>query len=244
VPPPAPIEVVDPPSTALDLMRGWLSRRLPVDAVAWLEDEIGRQREKPDERRLGMVLGLVGRRVGRTDLALSTADVAAAQSLRGRWRPEFWGTDEAARVALIMATWTGDAELFARRIEALCATGELTEQIACFKGFAIFPAPERLIGRAREAVRSSIQPVFEAMACCNPYPADHFEAAAYNQMVVKCVFSGVPIEKIVGVDERRNDDMLRMLRDLVSERRAAGRVVPTAVHEWIGRARLADEIIE
>jgi len=237
MPPPAPIEVVDPAAAALDMILRWLVRRLPVDAMAWLEGEIGRQREKLDERRLGMALGLVGRRVGRTDLALSRADVAAAQSLRGGWRPEFWGTDEAARVALILATWTGDAELFARRIEALCVTGELTEQIACFKGFAIFPAPERLIGRAREAVRSSIQPVFEAMACCNPYPALHFEAAAYNQMVVKCVFSGVPIEKIVGVDERRNDDMLKMLRDLVSERRAAGRVVPTAVHEWIGRVR-------
>jgi hypothetical protein len=36
-------------------------------------------------------------------------------------------------------------------------------------------------------------------------------AAAYNQMVVKCVFSCLPIEKIVGADESRNDDLLRML---------------------------------
>ena len=228
----APIETVDP-ETAVDILRGWLARRLPADAVAWLDGEIGRQRERLDERRLGIALGLVGRRVGRISLSLSVADLAAAQTLRRRWRPEFWGTDEAARVALMLATWTGEPESFGRRVEALCVAGELTEQVACIKGFAIFPAPTQLIGSAREAVRSSIQPVFEAMACCNPYPADHFDVAAYNQMVVKCIFSGIPIEKIIGLDERRNDDLLCMLRDLISERHAAGRIVPTAVHEWI-----------
>jgi hypothetical protein len=232
--PSAPVEIVDA-TAAVNLLRGWLARGLPPEALAWLDGEISRQREKVDERRLAMALGLVGRRVGRADLALSAADLASAQTLRGRWRPDFWGTDEAARAALMLTTWSGDAELFARRVEALCSTGEMTEQVACFKGFAIFPAPARLIGPAREAVRSSIQPVFEAMACHNPYPADHFDVAAFNQMVVKCVFSGVPIHKIVGVDERRNDDLLGMLRDLVSERYAAGRVVPTGVREWLER---------
>jgi len=61
----------------------------------------------------------------------------------------------------VLTTWAGDAGLFGRRIEALCATGELTEQVAFLKGFAIYPAPTQLLGRAREAVRSSIQPVFE-----------------------------------------------------------------------------------
>jgi hypothetical protein len=232
--PPAPVETIDP-AAAVELLRGWLARRVPPETLAWLDGEISHQREKLDERRLGTALGRVGRQVGRADLALSAVDLAAAQIFRDRWRPDLWGTDEAARVALMLTTWTGDAELFARRVEALCVTGELTEQVARFKGFAIFPAPVRIIGPARQAFRSSIQPVFEAIACCNPYPADHFEATAFNQMVVKCVISGVPIDKIVGMDERRNDDLLSMLRDLVSERYAAGRVVPTAVREWIER---------
>jgi hypothetical protein len=52
-------------------------------------------------------------------------------------------------------------------------------------------------------------------------------------MVVKCVFSGVPIETIVGLDERRNDELVRMMRDLASERRVAGRLLPDAVHRFI-----------
>jgi hypothetical protein len=180
-----------------------------------------------------MALGLVGRRIGRTELALSADDVAAAQVLRRRWRPDMWGTDEAARVALLLATWSGDEAAFAARVDRLCATGELTEHVAALKGFAVFPAPAALLSRARAAVRASMQPPFEAIACHNPYPADHFDEAVYNQMVVKCVFSGVSIETIVGLDERRNAELVRMMRDLVSERRAAGRLLPDAVHRFI-----------
>jgi hypothetical protein len=46
--------------------------------------------------------------------------------------------------------------------------------------------------------------VFAAVACHNTYPFDHFDA--WNQMVVKCVFNGVPIETIVGLHERRNPE--------------------------------------
>jgi hypothetical protein len=225
--------VDDATAAAIDLLRRWLKRVLQAGAAQWLDAEIDRQREAVDERRLGMALGLVGRRIGRSELALSGDDIAAAQALHSRWRPDMWGTDEAARVALLLATWSGDEVAFAARIDRLCATGELTEHVAALKGFAVFPAPASLLSRARAAVRSSMQPPFEAIACHNPYPADHFDDAVYNQMVVKCVFSGVPIETVIGLDERRNAELVRMMRDLVSERRAAGRLLPDAVHRFI-----------
>ena len=232
--PDAPIPTVDYAAAAVaDLLLRWLKRTLQAGAAQWLDAEIDRQRDAVDERRLGMALGLVGRRIGRAELALSADDVAAAQALHTRWRPDMWGTDEAARVALLLATWTGDDAAFAARVDRLCATGELTEHVAALKGFAVFPAPASLLSRARAAVRSSMQPPFEAIACHNPYPADHFDEAVYNQMVVKCIFSGVPIETVVGLDERRSTELVRMMRDLASERRVAGRLLPDAVHRFI-----------
>jgi hypothetical protein len=223
----------DVAAAAGNLLRQWLRRTLQVDAAQWLDSEIERQQRTVDERRLGMALGLVGRRVGRAELSLAAADLVDAETLRQCWRPDTWSTDEAARVAILLATWIGDEEAFAGRVDRLCATGELSEHVACLKGFAVFPVPTRLLSRARSAVRSSIQAIFEAIACHNPYPADHFDDAIYNQMVVKCVFSGVPICTIVDLDKRRNDDLVRMMRDLVSERQAAGRAVSDAVHRWI-----------
>lgn len=221
------------PQAVLKLLRHWLSRTLKPDALAWLDAEIGKQRGGIDERRLGIALGLAGRQLGRSDLTLAAEDIAAAGRLRAGWRPDLWSTDEAARVAILLATYHGDDGEFAARIERLCATAELSEHIACLKGFAVFPAARQLGGRAREAVRSSAQAVFQAIAAHNPYPFDHFDDAAWNQMVVKCVFSGLPIDTVVGLHERRNPDLVRMLRDLVSERHAAGRVLPDAVHAYL-----------
>jgi hypothetical protein len=145
-----------------------------------------------------------------------------------------WSADEAARVLILGASHHDDQE-FAARVERLCVTAEITEYIAYLKGFAIFPAAKLLHERAREGVRSSITPVFAAIACHNPYPFDYFDEAAWNQMVVKCVFTGTPIESIVGLHERRNPEVVQMLRDLVAERRAASRPLPDAVHAYVDR---------
>jgi hypothetical protein len=222
------------PASIVALLLRWLYSQLAPEAMSWLAAELERHRMAVDERRLALALGLVRRKVGRTDLTLDPDEELAAQRLRAGWQPRLWGTDEAARVALLIATYRGDDQPFAARIDRLCTTAELTEHVAYLKGFAVFPAGRQLHNRAREGVRSSIGPVFEAIACHNPYPFDYFDEAAWNQMVVKCVFTGAPIDSIVGLEQRRNPELLQMLRDLVSERHAAGRSVPNAVHAYVG----------
>jgi hypothetical protein len=222
------------PAAVIGFLRKWLQHWVAAEAIQWLDAEIEGFRTKVDERRLPITLGLVGRKVGRKELAVDASDVAAAGQLRPRWQPQWWGTDEAARVAILLATHQGDDQAFAARVERLCTTAEITEHVGILKGFAVFPAPKLLCDRAREGVRSSMQPVFEAIACLNPYPFDYFDEAAWNQMVVKCVFVGAPIDTISGLLERRNPELIRMLADLVAERRSASRPVSQSVLDYIG----------
>ena len=186
------------PAEIIDLLLGWLSRRITPEAMNWLVAEVDRQRAGPDERRVALALGLSGRKVGRTDLLVNSEQAVFGRHLRADWQPETLGTDEAARVAILLATYRGDDQAFAARVDSLCTTAEVTEYVAYLKGFAVFPAGRQLHDRAREGVRSSIRPVFEAIACQNPYPFDFFDEAAWNQMVVKCVFTGASIDTIVG----------------------------------------------
>jgi len=216
-----------------DVLLAVLSRVLAPDALTWLNGEIDRQRAAADERRLAIALGLASRKIARVELSLNPDEATKARQLRASWQPELWSADEAARVLILGASHHGDDQAFAARVDRLCTTAEVTEHIAYLKGFAIFPAPTLLYGRAREGVRSAITPIFAAIACHNPYPFDHFDEDAWNQMVVKAVFNGVPIETIVGLRERRNGEVVQMMRDLVSERRAAGRPLPDAVHAYV-----------
>jgi hypothetical protein len=229
----APTRPGPDPGAVSDLLHRFLAQTITGPALSWVNGEMERQRAGIDERRLGIALGLTSSKVGRADLSLSPEDTATAAQLRADWQPQWWAADEAARVAILLSTYRGDPSTFAARVDKLCTTAEVTEYVAYLKGFAVFPAGDALEARAREGVRSSIGPVFAAIASHNPYPFDYFDTDAWNQMVVKCVFIGAPIETVVGLNQRRNPDLIAMMRDLVAERHAAGRPLPDAVHRYI-----------
>jgi hypothetical protein len=50
--------------------------------------------------------------------------------------------------------------------------------------------------------------------------------AAFRQLVLKAIFLGVAIDRILGWRTRNDDELRRMVGDYAAERRAAGRPVP------------------
>jgi hypothetical protein len=104
-------------------------------------------------------------------------------------------------------------------------TSEINELLAIFRGFALFPHPQALEPKAREAIRSTMRPVYEAISHRNPYPFEFFDEPAWNQMIVKAFFLDSSIWQIQGVDERYNPDLSVILISLVQERWAAGRFI-------------------
>ena len=103
------------------------------------------------------------------------------------------------------------------------------EQQSWLKSTPLLPEPERLLAVVIDACRTNILPLFEAIACENPYPARHFPERNFNQMVLKALFNRVALARIVGLAARRNPDFARMAGDYASERRAAGRTVPSDI---------------
>ena len=59
-------------------------------------------------------------------------------------------------------------------------------------------------------------------AALGPY-AGHLDDAAWRQAVLKCVFMGVPLAAVDGLDERADAELAAMLAALADERAAAGR---------------------
>jgi hypothetical protein len=123
------------------------------------------------------------------------------------------------------ASHAGNGAAFASRFDGFCATAEINELIALCRGLPVYPDPALIEPRAREAVRSGMKPVFEAVAHRNPYPRETFSEGAWNQMVVKAFFIGSTLWPIQGLDERANPRLARMLIGLAQERWAAQRPV-------------------
>jgi hypothetical protein len=104
--------------------------------------------------------------------------------------------------------------------------GDNAEKRSVLRSLALVPFTDGLVEVGRAGCRTNARDVFEAISCENPFPADHFPDEAFNQMILKALFIGVPLARVVGVDRRRNAELSRMARDYASERRAAARSVP------------------
>ena len=107
--------------------------------------------------------------------------------------------------------------------------GEPVEREALLHTLSLLPEPDRFLSTAVEACRSNVQTVFEAIACENPYPVRHFPELSFNQMVMKAIFIGIPLPRIVGLLTRVAPTLVRMSNDYAQERMAAGRPVPADI---------------
>ncbi|MFF8616105.1 EboA domain-containing protein [Streptomyces sp. NPDC015350] len=65
-------------------------------------------------------------------------------------------------------------------------------------------------------------------AAVGPYGATHLDPHNWRHAVLKCLFTGVPVDAVDGLARRSRGDaeLARMLGDFAAERNAAGRGVP------------------
>jgi hypothetical protein len=213
----------------LQLSGEWVSQKADDRGVAWFRGAIRDVAHAANERPLSVAIGLAPRRLGKADLSLSKTDLTRAEALRPGLDLSDWSIDQLVRVALMAASHAGDDAAFAARFDSFCATAEINELVALCRGLPVYPNAALIEPRAREAVRSGMKPVFEAVAHRNPYPREMFAEDAWNQMVVKAFFMGSTLWPIQGLDDRANPRLARMLVGLAQERWAAERAVSAEV---------------
>jgi hypothetical protein len=223
----------------LSLADAWIARMTDEPRLTWFRRALDQIAQASTEAVLATSIGLAPRRLGKADLSLTADDRALATALRPGLDPGEWSVDQLARIAFMAASDTGDDVAFALRFDGFCTTAEVNELIALCRGLPIYPAPALLEPRAREAIRSGIKPVFEAVAHRNPYPGEVFSEDAWNHMVVKALFIGSTLWPIQRLDERANPRLARMLVDLAHERWSAGR--PVSGELWRCVAPHADQ---
>ena len=228
----------DAAPTPLELLQQWLGRQLDPTARAWLSATHDKLAGEHSDRDLYMAVSLATRKIGKVDLALCEADLAAADAARAGWSPTGWSADQAARLAIILGA-SVDPERFAARLDQLFRTADVGELVAFYRGLCLYPKPEAYVARAAEGARSNMKAVFEAVAHRNPYPREQFDEGTWNHLVLKALFVGSRLHPIDGLDERQNADLTRMLCDYAHERWAASRTI--SIELWRCVCRYADD---
>lgn len=219
--------------TILTPLVEFLQQHVPAPAVQWLEGAVGSPTAF-DRGQFLEAMAAAGRRVGKSVLAV---DQDQARGLPGLdWLARNRPADELARVALLLRAGEAlDASAYHALVEDCYSRGDLREKQAVLRALPLVPEPERFVPLAVEACRTHIQPVFEAIACENPYPATYFPELNFNQMVLKALFIGVALDRVLDLEARVTPELGRMAEDYASERRAAGRSVPSDIARLVER---------
>jgi hypothetical protein len=167
---------------------------------AWLERAL--QDVAADATALRTVFPGVGRRVGR-----GPSDVPG------------WTVDDVARVRLLRAAPGAAAEL-----PDLYRYGDAAEKRAVLRGLSVVDIGDAGLDLVADALRTNDTRL--VTAAMGEYAAAHLDDAAYRHGVLKCVFMGIPLAEVAGLDRRTDEELRRMLRSFAAERTAAGRDVP------------------
>jgi hypothetical protein len=147
----------------------------------------------------------------------------------------FWTLDRLVRVFLLYNVQDKSEQDYCQTIETLFDTAEINEAVALYTALPYLKYPEKWLFRATEAVRSNMGHVFDAIAFYNSYPAKYFSEAAWNQLVLKCIFNDKSIAAIEELDERANQNLANMLSDFAHERWAAHRNIPPQVWQLVSK---------
>ena len=218
----------DSVSARLEPLQAALQARTSGEAGRWLEQAV-RQASKGPRESLLSVYTEASMRLGRLPLA-SPLGAESFPVLAEGLALDLWTLEDAARATFLLARADqAGPEAFEADAKACYDLGDAREQASWLRGVALLPAPERFLLLVVDACRTNILPLFESVACGNPYPARYFPERNFNQLVMKALFSGVRLDRIVGLPSRLNAELARMATDFAAERRAAGRPVPSDI---------------
>ncbi|AVV46585.1 EboA domain-containing protein [Streptomyces sp. ID05-04B] len=104
--------------------------------------------------------------------------------------------------------------------------GSAAERRPVLRALPALVAGPHAVHLVEDALRSNDTRLIAAAV--GPYAAAHLDPHAWRHAVLKCLFTGVPLDAVAGLAHRAagDDELARMLTDFAAERTAAGRDLP------------------
>jgi hypothetical protein len=105
----------------------------------------------------------------------------------------------------------------------------MRERCGALRALAVLGRGAVAADAVMDACRVSAVELFEAAVAENPYAARVLPDHEFRQATLKAAFLGISLARIMGVEERADAELSRMLLSYVTEREVAGRSVPADI---------------
>ena len=178
---------------------------------------------------------MMPRKTGKAEIAINDSVRRDLDRIYPGLSFEGWTVDRLCRVWLLMNRDSTNENQYVAAIENLFLAADVNELVALYSALPLLAYPERWKARCAEGVRSNIGDVGIAVICNNPYPATWLDDHAWNQLVMKAIFTDKPVDQIYGLDRRANVELANILLDYAHERWAAGRSLNPQLWRCVGK---------
>ena len=199
--------------------------------IQYLREQTDQLQIEPKPALFYRVFTAMPRYIGRQVIEVPPDMAFAIERIRPGFTVSGWTRDRLARVWWLLQLPADDEDRYVNTITQLFKAAELNELVALYSALPILSYPERWRFQATEGIRNNIADVQSAIMLHNPYPAEQFDEAAWNQLILKAFFTDKDITRITGLHERKNARLAQTLTDYAAERRAAGRTLPPHIEE-------------
>jgi len=214
------------------LLTELITRNITADAANWL---LAQEANTVSATAFNSAFAALPRRTGKNPVNASTEIESGLSAMRKGFSTRGWSVDRLSRVWLLLTLDPSDQGRYLQTIENLYLAAEMNELVALYSALPLLAYPEIWVNRCTEGNRSNLGVVLEAIMYNNPYPAENLPEPAWNQLVLKALFTEKWLELITRIDERANAALAHALIDYARERLAAGRNTDPMLWRLIGR---------
>jgi len=182
----------------------------------WLDQALDKIRDGGD---ISVLFPAVGRKLGHGPLS-APADVQLSGASLAAWR-----VDDGGRALLLGALQESRPDAFVQTTMDLYYRGDAGEKVGVLRGVAVYGNDAELLPVVLDALRTNQGTIFEAALCENPYTSKYLPDLEFRKNVLKAVFVGMSVRRIIGLTERAGAELTSSMIDYIEEREAAGRSV-------------------
>lgn len=175
---------------------------------------------------LNTAFATASRKAGKNLVTIGDAQRKSLQEIVPGWMPDHSPADKLLRTWLLVYYAPADFEAYQHSVENLFRAAAVNELCALYAALPLLPNAAAWKQRCAEGIRSNIGDVLEAIMYDNSYPSTHLDESAWNQLVLKALFTGKDLNRIIGLDKRANKELAIVLHDFAHERWAAHRQAP------------------
>jgi len=126
-------------------------------------------------------------------------------------------------------------------VTGLYAHGDIDERAMALRSLHFLPVGQATVALFGEVQRTNVVLHLEAAVCdgdlfVRTLGQPGFDQPTANRLLLKLAFLDLPLARVFGAERTANGELSRMLRDLATEREAAGRSVWRDTNRLLGRA--------